>query len=393
MLTRVFDDRYAYVRLALLALSGIGYLVLLSPRRERLTAVDWALDGAALALCAVCARWPFAGALAQTAVLGTAFLVATADPVVPEVGASWAVLELALRAPGWRLVTGVAALAAVYLADEADRLPRGALAVLFNFAIVIGVPALLGANIRASRQLARQAEERAATEQRRRLSETRAARAGERTAIARELHDVVAHHVASIVLRVGVARHVLPTADPRVREVLDDVHATGSAALADLRQLVTVLRDPAAIHADPGVVSIEPEALPAALRAAVDRARQTGVTVEADIDPALSTLDAVRGLAVLRLTQEGLTNVARHAGPSARARLSVAMRDGAVDWEITDNGGASGRPATTRGTGHGITGMRERVEVLGGQLEAGPVTSGRGWQLRTSLPGRMARQP
>jgi signal transduction histidine kinase len=201
---------------------------------------------------------------------------------------------------------------------------------------------------------------------------------------------VVAHHVASIVLRVGVARHVLSDANPRTNAVFDDVLATGSAALADLRQLVTVLRDPQARPNEPAVVSIEPAALPAALFAAVDRARQTGVTVEATVDPGLSTLDAVRGLAVLRLTQEGLTTVARHAGPAAHARLVVVMRDGAVHWEVTDNGG-DGAITTLPGSGHGIIGMRERVEVLGGHLEVGPVDGGRGWTLRTTLPERIER--
>ena len=200
---------------------------------------------------------------------------------------------------------------------------------------------------------------------------------------------MVAHHVASMVLRVGVARHVLPEADPRVTEVFDDVHGTGTAALADLRRLVAVLRDPDAAGRDAALTAIEPSALPAALDGAVETARRSGLTVDADIAAAAGTLDAVRGMAVLRLTQEALTNVAKHAGTSAHVRFIVAVTGDDVSWEVTDDGGGAARPAPPQrpvpGGGHGLTGMRERVEVLGGRLEAGAHDGG--WRVRTTLPG------
>jgi signal transduction histidine kinase len=99
-------------------------------------------------------------------------------------------------------------------------------------------------------------------------------------------------------------------------------------------------------------------------------------------------LDAVRGMAVLRLTQEALTNVAKHAGTTARARLRVAVDDGNVRWEVSDDGGAgSSPPSPPPGGGHGLTGMRERVEVLGGTLTAGP--AGTGWRVATVLPAML----
>jgi signal transduction histidine kinase len=193
---------------------------------------------------------------------------------------------------------------------------------------------------------------------------------------------VVAHHVASIVLRIGVARHVLPGVDPRVAEVFDDVHETGTAALADLRRLVAVLRTGDEVR-NAALTAIEPAALPDALRAAVETATRAGLTVDADISPAVGSLDAVRGLAVLRLTQEALTNVAKHAGASARAHLSVTVADGDVYWEVVDGGGEAAADPPPGG-GHGLTGMRERVEVLGGCLTAG--RSGPGWRVATVLP-------
>lgn len=386
MLTRMFEDRYVPVRHALLALSGIAYLAVLRDPAEHRNEVNWIADVLALLLITLCFRWPFAGALAQSAVLGVASLYGAAEPVVPAVGATYAIFEVALRAgPGWRLWTVMAVAAVLHIADDWRILRTEAASVAFNLIVLVGVPVLFGSNVRSARLLAAQAEERAATEEQRRQSDTRAARADERTAIARELHDVVAHHVASIVLRVGVARHVIPNPDPRTDAVLNDVHTTGTAALADLRQLVALLRDPSAPTSAAAVASIDAGTLPTALEAAVERARQTGIHVETTIDPALSTLDAVRGLAALRLVQEGLTNVARHAGPGARARVALAMTDGDLVCDISDDG--QGVPHTSvPGTGHGIIGLRERVEIIGGTLSAGPGEGGTGWRLRATLP-------
>src|SRR5919206_197867 len=115
--------------------------------------------------------------------------------------------------------------------------------------------------------------------------------------------------------------------------------AFASALAFHLRPLVALLRGPEGVRGDAALTAIEPSALPAALGAAVDTARRSGLVVDADISPSVGQLDAARGLAVLRLTQEALTNVAKHAGPSARARLSVAVLDGDVRWEGADDGG------------------------------------------------------
>ncbi|MFE9657338.1 sensor histidine kinase [Micromonospora sp. NPDC006431] len=383
---RLFDVRDGFVRIVLLDLSGVGYLVFGAPMQGHgPTATQLILAGIAFGVALVLHRRPLVNLLAQTALLAVAICLLD-DITINQVGASWALLELAMRARQPRTIWLAAGLlAAVDLTDSiGDPFPRF-LSGIVGLLVEVGVPLLLGLVIRAQRELTRQAQERAAEEQRRLESESRAARADERSAIARELHDVVAHHVASMVLRVGVARHVLTDLDPRVGEVFDDVHGTGSAALADLRRLVAVLRNPDGVRGDAALTAIEPSALPAALGAAVDRARQAGVTVEADIDPAVGSLDAVRGMAVLRLTQEALTNVAKHAGTSALAHLSVSVVDEAVHWEVSDDGGGWVPAAMPSGGGHGITGMRERVEVLGGQLEAGP--AGAGWRVRTVLPG------
>ncbi|MET8118183.1 histidine kinase [Micromonospora sp. NPDC005189] len=381
---RLFDARDTLVRTLLLDLSGVGYLVFGTQAGREPTVTQWILAVVAFAVALVLHRRPVVNLVAQAALLAVAICLVD-DIMINQVGASWALLEVTMRARRGHTIWLAAALLVVVdltdsIGDPAGRVASG----VVGLALEVGVPVLLGLVIRTNRELGLQAVERAAAEQRRRESESRAARADERSAIARELHDVIAHHVASMVLRVGVARHVLTDLEPRVGEVFDDVHGTGTSALAELRRLVAVLRDPDGVRGDAALTAIEPSALPAAIGAAVDRARQAGITVEADLDPAIGSLDAVRGLAVLRLTQEALTNVAKHAGTSALAHLVVAVRDGAVHWEVADNGRAGVPAGTPAGGGHGIIGMRERVEVLGGRLEAGP--TGTGWRVRTVLP-------
>ncbi|MFC7549000.1 sensor histidine kinase [Plantactinospora sp. GCM10030261] len=381
---RLFDVRDNLVRMVLLDVSGVCYLLFAHRADTPRPAAQWILAMAAFTVAPVLHRRPLVNLAAQTALLAVAFRTVD-DVTINQVGASWALLEVVLWARGRRVIwLGAGLLAVVDLTDSIGDASRQVLSGVVGLIVEVGVPVLLGLVIRTSRELAQQAQQRAEEEQRRRESESRAARADERGAIARELHDVLAHHVASMVLRVGVARHVLPDLDPRVEQVFDDVHGTGTAALADLRRLVAVLRDPAGVRGDAALTAIEPAAVPAALGAAVDRARQAGVTVDADIDPRIGSLDAVRGMAVLRLTQEALTNVVKHAGTTARARLSTSVVDGAVHWEVTDDGSGSPPVVVPPGGGHGITGMRERVEVLGGRLTAGP--TGTGWRVATVLP-------
>jgi signal transduction histidine kinase len=383
---RLFDARDTFVRMLLLDLSGVSYLLFGTDQGHEPTPTQVILASLAFASGLIFHKWRIANLVTQTALLVAAFCLLD-DATINQVGTSWALLELAMWADRPRLLAGGAGLvAAVYLADAIGDSPSEFAGTVYGLSVVVGVPVLLGLVIRTSRELGRQAQQKAIEEQRRLESESRAVRADERSAIARELHDVVAHHVASMVLRVGVARHVLPDVDPRVAEVFDDVHGTGTAALADLRRLVAVLRDPSA-RTDAALTAIEPGALPQALEAAVETARRAGLTVDAAVAPEVGSLDAVRGLAVLRLTQEALTNVAKHAGTSAHVRLCAEVVNGDVTWSVEDAGGGV-PPGLPSGGGHGLTGMRERVEVLGGRLTAGPTAAG--WRVETTLP---ATQP
>ncbi|WP_405018390.1 histidine kinase [Kitasatospora sp. NBC_00070] len=384
----MFDRRFAAVRAVVLVGLLVGDLLLVHrPSGER----DLGLAAAGLALCAVAGRWAFGALLTLSGLLVAAH--ALGSDIVPalKVLAAVVLFELAVRESGRRPVAGAAALALAVAVNRLADLPGELPSVLYKMGIVAGLPLLLGAYVRATRDAARTARVHAAREAAGAGQRLLAARAAERTAIARELHDLVAHHVSSMVLRVGIARHVIPaTVDARVTEVFDDLHASGSEALADLRRLVAVLRDPDSVAgAGTAAALVTPGALPAALESVLEGSRRTGLAVSAVVDPALASLDAVRGLAVLRLTQEGLANAAKHAGPGTRAELTVRVADDdAVHLTLQDDGAGDAGPSAARPSGHGLVGMRERVDLFGGRLEAGPTPCG--WRLTAVLPAPVA---
>lgn len=388
---RVVDRPNLVPRLVVLLAAAIGYLTLFHDG-SRSPGLDWAFALAAVAIGLLGGVQPLITAVAHAVLLLVADLFGTFErgpAAFVKYLAVWSLFELAVRCPWPSVAVDIAALTAAYTVHTWEDLPGELPSLLYRIAITVAAPALLGAYIRATRQLGRQARQRADEERRHHEARVQAASVAERTALARELHDLVAHHVSAMVLRVGVARHVATGGDPRVAAVLDDLHASGTAALADLRRLVAVLRDPTHAPQAAEVPIADPGGLPAALAAVTERSRGIGVVVEATVDPELAWLDPLRGRTVLRLVQEGLANVARHAGPSATVGLSVRVGDsGEVRLRIVDDGGRGGAsPASgvaAAGEGFGLIGMRERVERLGGRLRAGPADGG--WALTAVLP-------
>ncbi|MET9539824.1 histidine kinase [Streptomyces sp. NPDC006553] len=378
-----FDRRFAVIRVFALAGVLIGDFLLL---QRPSGAQDWGLAAAGLVLCLAAGKWAFGALLAQSGLLVVAHALGTSTVSSLKVLAAVTLFELAVRQSGRRLATGTTALALAVAVNRLEDLPGELLPVLYKMGIVAGLPLLLGAYVRVTRDAAVHARQYAEQQGLRAEQKLLAARAAERTTIARELHDLVAHHVSSMVLRVGVARHVVAatsTTDPRITDVLDDLHASAGAALADLRRLVAVLRAPDRTGSDTGSL-VSPGALSAALESLVQHSRQSGLAVTASVDPRVARLDAVRGLAVLRLAQEGLANAAKHGGPGAHAELAVRVADDAVHVTIHDDGAGRTRPPASDPSGHGLIGMRERVDLLGGRLAAGPAA--RGWRLTAELP-------
>ena len=370
---RLFEERYTAIRLTLVGLTGVGYLTL-APDGRALSTVDWYLAVGVLVFGYVGIWSPFTVVCGISVAQAIGYLVGADNDTIPAVALAWAMFELGARRFGWQVWWGLFLGIAGSMLSDYDEVLDVALTVFYSAAAGVAAPLLLGLHVRTLGELNRQTSDRA-------RQEVARVRAEERTTIARELHDLVAHHVASIVLRVAVARNVLPLDDPRVRQVLDDVHSTGSGALADLRRLVAVLRDPGSVQP---TSFVDPEGLPVALRAAVDRSHQIGLTVQVDIDPEVIRLDSRTALAVLRLTQEGLANVARHAGTAARAHLSIQLSGDQVEFDLRDFGGPAPPAGVAANGGNGLIGLRERVEVLGGRLQAGPADSG--WRLTARVP-------
>ncbi|CAN5313699.1 hypothetical protein BH24ACT9_BH24ACT9_05200 [soil metagenome] len=385
---RVAGGSFGVIRLLPVAV-GAGYLLLIQDTPP--TPLEWLFAIATASLGVFGGLVPLAVAVAQSALLVVADLYLEAPAVTVKVMASVAIFELAVRRPlRPTLVGGLALTAAYLLLLPGDEGGVDLLSVPYRIVVVVGAPLLLGAYLRAASQAVDRARELARdAEQRRELAE-HSARLSERTDIGRELHDIVAHHVASIALRVGVAREVMPDLDPRVRSVFDDVHNAATSTLADLRNLVGVLRDPATVSTGrSGPMMIEPEDLPLSVAAVIDRSRRAGLDVRADIDPAIAGLDSVRGLALLRLVQEGLTNVAKHAAHGATVDLRI-RREGpdphaVTTVEVVDRAQKPAPAAQRNSLGYGLIGLRERLETVGGTLEAGPTRDG--WRILAVLPG------
>jgi signal transduction histidine kinase len=187
--------------------------------------------------------------------------------------------------------------------------------------------------------------------------------AEERRRIAREMHDVVAHSVAVMVSHAEAGRLVVPNSPERAPEILTTIAEVGREALTEMRGLLGVLRDEG--------TSTDPQPGLSDLPALVERLRAAGVPTELSVAEGARVSPAV-GMTVYRVAQEALTNVARHAGPGATARIQIDSGSGELAVTVTNTGTV---PADAQ-PGRGLTGMRERVEAIGGTLQAGPVDGG-----------------
>lgn len=203
--------------------------------------------------------------------------------------------------------------------------------------------------------------------------------AAERGRIAREMHDVVAHSLSVMITLADGAQAIIDTSPERARAAMDDVAETGRSALGDMRRVLGALRD------DDGGASARLEPQPTdGLSELVDRFRAAGLAVELTTAGAPLPADAGLRLAVYRIVQEALTNVLRYAPLATRIEVSVTRSADGVAVEVTNTGG--GPAGRAQGGGMGLIGMRERVAVFGGTIEAGPTPSG--WRVRAVLPWR-----
>jgi signal transduction histidine kinase len=219
------------------------------------------------------------------------------------------------------------------------------------------------------------ARERALKAERDREERARLAVSDERARIARELHDVVGHSVSVMTVQASAARRLLRPHQEKEREALLVVEQTGREALAEMRRVVGVLRRPEespALAPQPSLEQIE---------RLVENTREAGLPVDLRIEGEPVQLPAGLDLTAYRLVQEGLTNTLKHAR-AQRAEVVVRYEDGYVELTVSDDGSGGGDGG---GGGHGLVGMRERVSVYGGELEAGRRAGG-GFRLRARLP-------
>jgi len=203
--------------------------------------------------------------------------------------------------------------------------------------------------------------------------------AEERLRIAREVHDVVGHGLATITLRAGVADRLAEKDPAEVRAALRAIRDVSRESLAELSALLGVLRRESGDEPDERSPTPDLDALPRL----IDGLRDAGMAVELEVRAnGGASVPEVVGAAGYRIVQEALTNVARHAGPGARARVRLVRRAAAVELEVRDDGrGATGGVQP----GSGMTGMRERATALGGEFEAGDAPGG-GFRVWASLP-------
>jgi signal transduction histidine kinase len=297
--------------------------------------------------------WPW-GPGQMLALLG-AFCLAGVRQQRPALWWMWALSLI----PWWLWLT----------ADVPDLTVPASATVVFT-AVAIAVDSI-GSRLRAQRALAAQTERAEAERARRAVLE-------ERTRIARELHDVVAHHMSLIAVRAETAPYRLSGLTDPARAEFGSLSEEAREALADMRRLLGVLR-----HDQPAALAPQPQL--ADLPALVAAARRAGVPVELSMPPALDQVPSGVGVCAYRIVQESLSNASQHA-PGAAVTVSVDHDAGAVLLRVANGPGRPVGPAADEHRpGHGLTGMRERVALLGGTLSAGPAPDG-GFVVAAVLP-------
>lgn len=317
------------------------------------------------------------------AVTGTASVVEsiTADPRAPvamsAVIALYTVASTTDRPTTWRvgLLTMTVLTGSAMLAGP---LPWYAQENLGIFAWT-GMAATAGDAVRSRRAFVDAIRERAERAERTREEEARRRVAEERLRIARDLHDVVAHHIALVNVQAGVAAHVMDKRPDQAKEALAHVREASRSALNELRATVGLLRQ----SGDPEAPT-EPAPGLHRLAELVGTFHNAGLQVEVARADQGTTLPAAIDLAAYRVIQEALTNVQKHAGTEAKAEVSVVRVGPNIEITVLDNGpGQDGGPE--EGGGHGLLGMRERVTAVGGDCTAGPRYGG-GFRVHAILP-------
>ena len=322
-------------------------------------------------------RFPF-GAPAAAAILIAAssfvderFIPSSFIPLLAGIAANVLFAQLPQRRQA--IVGYVLTIAVVGIVDHND--PRGHIGNWIWITAIFGIAWLVGFAFSGASRQAEEAKERARRAEREREERARLAVSEERARIARELHDVVGHSVSVMTVQASAVRRLLKPEQEREREALLIVEQTGREAMAEMRRMVGVLRRPEEGPALAPQPSLEH------LDKLVEHARESGLPVQLTVEGDAVQLPAGVDLTAYRLVQEGLTNALKHAR-AKNAEVLVRYSNGFVELSVTDDGTGDGGGDSG---GHGLVGMRERISVYGGDLEAGPRPEG-GYRLRATLP-------
>jgi signal transduction histidine kinase len=244
---------------------------------------------------------------------------------------------------------------------------------------------VLGDSLRTRRAYFAQLEERAARLEKEREAQSKVAVAAERARIARELHDVVAHNVSVMVVQADGAAYVLDAAPDQAKKALETISGTGRQALAEMRRLLGVLRT--GEHQESGEYVPQPDV--DQLDDLIEQCRSSGLPVDFKVEGTPRPLPSGVELTAYRIVQEALTNTRKHGGPNAGASVRLVYFDDGLGLLVEDDG--KGAPhelyeeGGADGQGHGLIGMRERVGMVGGTLDAGPRPGG-GFRISALLP-------
>jgi signal transduction histidine kinase len=322
------------------------------------------------------------------AVVGTATMTIGAVALLgvpnnlPPVACAIALFSFAKRSDR-RTTLRVGVATAVILTTLALALRPGveALAENLGFIAWTGLAVAVGDATRSRRELIDSAMERAERAERTKEEEARRRVTEERMRIARELHDVVAHHITLVNAQAGVAHHLMRTDPSHAYEALERIRDTSRSALDELRATVGLLR-----AGDEAAAPREPAPGLADLASLVDSFHHAGLDVAMDGPGAAAErpMPALTGLTAYRIVQEALTNTHKHAGSSVQVRVRVEVAADAVRILVDDDGGR-GPARSGIGTGHGMIGMQERVKAIGGTFGAGPRAGG-GFRVEAELP-------
>ncbi|WP_345038660.1 sensor histidine kinase [Streptomyces sannanensis] len=262
------------------------------------------------------------------------------------------------------------------------------------YSIIMTVPFalawVLGDSIRTRRAYFAQLEERAARLEKEREAQAKVAVAAERARIARELHDVVAHNVSVMVVQADGAAYVIDAAPEQAKQALETISTTGRQALAEMRRLLGILRT--GEHREAGEYVPQPDV--EQIKELVEQVRGAGLTVDFRIEGSPRPLPSGVELTAYRIVQEALTNTRKHGGPDAGASVRLVYFDDGLGLLIEDDGRGAAHEmyedGGADGRGHGLIGMRERVGMVGGTLDAGPRPGG-GFRISALLPLKPAR--